>query len=163
VTPLAFCCTVARVLPGRGKIVMHWPVHSYKRVGDHCLSAGPALAMRAPVGNTFAGPHSVGCAEIFDGRNRAIIIEISDVKEQGLMGRYQARVIWRHAPSFTSPAETSTDISVPPNKSMSYCIQYLLSSHGTSRGVGYTAVNWPCIERNQLHCLMWSASKDITN
>jgi len=30
--------TVARVLPGRGKIVKQWPVRGYKRVGDHCLS-----------------------------------------------------------------------------------------------------------------------------
>jgi len=27
---------VARVLPGRGKIVKHSPVRGYKRVGDHC-------------------------------------------------------------------------------------------------------------------------------
>jgi len=31
--------TVARVLPGHGKIVKHWPVRRYKRVGGHCLSA----------------------------------------------------------------------------------------------------------------------------
>ena len=30
--------TVARVLPGRGKIVKHWTVRGYKRVGDYCLS-----------------------------------------------------------------------------------------------------------------------------
>jgi len=30
--------TVARVLPGRGKIAEHWPNHGYKKVGDHCLS-----------------------------------------------------------------------------------------------------------------------------
>jgi len=29
---------VARVLPGHGKIVKHWPVCGYKRFGDHCLS-----------------------------------------------------------------------------------------------------------------------------
>ena len=28
----------ARVLPGRGKIIKHWPVRCYKRVGDHYLS-----------------------------------------------------------------------------------------------------------------------------
>ena len=30
--------TVARVRPSSGKIVKHWPVRGYKRVGDHCLS-----------------------------------------------------------------------------------------------------------------------------
>jgi len=30
--------TVARVLPGRGKIVKHWPFRGYKSVGDYCLS-----------------------------------------------------------------------------------------------------------------------------
>jgi len=30
--------TVARVLPGHGKIVKHWPVRRYKSIGDHCLS-----------------------------------------------------------------------------------------------------------------------------
>ena len=30
--------SVARVLPGRGKIVKHWSVRDYKRFGDHCLS-----------------------------------------------------------------------------------------------------------------------------
>jgi len=30
--------TVSRVLPSRGKIVKHWPVRGYKRVGVHCLS-----------------------------------------------------------------------------------------------------------------------------
>ena len=30
--------TVARVLPGRGKIVKHWPVGAYKRFGDDYLS-----------------------------------------------------------------------------------------------------------------------------
>jgi len=29
---------VAKVFPGRGKIVQHWPVRGYKRVGDYCLS-----------------------------------------------------------------------------------------------------------------------------
>ena len=51
------------------------------------------------------------------------------------MGRYQAKDIWGYAPSFTSPEETSTHIFVTPNKSKSYYIQYLLSRHGTSRGV----------------------------
>jgi len=47
------------------------------------------------------------------------MIEIGDVKEPGLKGRYQARIVWWYAPSFTSLAETSTDISVTPNKSKS--------------------------------------------
>jgi len=42
-------------------------------------------------------------------------IEIVDVKEVG----------WRYDPNFTSPAETSTDIAIKPNKSISYHIQYL--------------------------------------
>jgi len=45
------------------------------------------------------------------------------------MGQYQAKGIWEHAPSFTSPAETLTNISVTPNKSKSYYIQYLISGH----------------------------------
>jgi len=98
---------------------------------------GPALASAEPDWKHFCGAHSVACAEIFDGGHRVIKIEIGDVKERGLMGRYQARGICRHAPSFTSPAETSTNTSVTPNKSKSYYIQYLLSGHGASRGVGY--------------------------
>jgi len=43
------------------------------------------------------------------------------------MGRYQARRIWSYTPSFTYPAESSTDICVTPNKSRSCYIQYLLS------------------------------------
>jgi len=30
--------TVAKVLPGRGKIFKHWQVRGYTRVGDHCFS-----------------------------------------------------------------------------------------------------------------------------
>jgi len=51
------------------------------------------------------------------------MIEIGDIKEPGLMGQYQAKGICGHARSFTSPAETSSDISVTPNKFNSYYIQ----------------------------------------
>jgi len=43
------------------------------------------------------------------------MIEIVDVKERGV----------GHEPSFTSPAEASTDNAVTPNKLMSYYTQYL--------------------------------------
>jgi len=51
------------------------------------------------------------------------MIEIGDVREPGLMGQYLAKGIYGHARSFTSPAETLSDISVTPNKIKSYCIQ----------------------------------------
>jgi len=39
--------------------------------------------MRGPFGNTFAGPHFVACAEIFEVIHQVIVIEIGDVKEGG--------------------------------------------------------------------------------
>ena len=79
--------------------------------------------MRGPIGSTFAGPHSVASAEIFEEGHQVIMVEImSDMKERGGRGNANLGVSGAIPPSFTSPPETfhvrSVDISITPNKSM---------------------------------------------
>jgi len=49
------------------------------------VAPGPALASAGPIGSTFAGPHSIACAEI-SGMHE-VMIEIVDVQERGQKGR----------------------------------------------------------------------------
>jgi len=128
---------------------------------DSCLNvwvllwSGLALASAGPDWKHFYGaPLSDVCINIWWG-HRVIIIEIGDVKERGLVGLSGGM-----ASSFTSPTENSTDISVTPNKSKSCYIQYLLSGHGTFRGVRQPSGN--VLNEISQHHLIWSASKDIT-
>jgi len=63
---------------------------------------------------------------------------MSDVKERVPKGNANLWVSGGMPPSFTSPTETfhvrSMDISVVPNKSMSYYTQYLLSGQVPTAG-----------------------------
>ena len=91
--------------------------------------------MRGPVGSTFAGPHSVASAEIFEGHQVTMVEIMSDVKERGYAN---LGVPGGMHPSFTSPAKTfhvrSVDISVTPNNSMSYYTQYLFPGQVPTAG-----------------------------
>jgi len=66
--------------------------------------------VRGPIRSSFAGLHSTACAESFDGSTK---LEIFDMKGRGLP--HQAREV---DGMLASPAETSTDNAVTPNKSM---------------------------------------------
>jgi len=46
--------------------------------------------VRDPFGSTFAGPHQVACAEIFEGHIKSLFVEMGDVKEQAPTCRFQA-------------------------------------------------------------------------
>ena len=91
------------------------------------FQAGPALASAGPNGSTFAGPHSEECTDIFEGCIKSQWYKSVMLKRESLWGDTKLGVSGGMPPSFTYLAETSTNISVIPNKSRSYYIQYLLS------------------------------------
>jgi len=47
------------------------------------MQTGPALASAGPIGSTFAGPHSVGCAKFLEGEHQIMIKIMINMKKRG--------------------------------------------------------------------------------
>ena len=58
------------------------------------LQQGRPEQVRGPIGNTFAGPYWVVCAEIFEGKHQVTMTETGDVKERGPNVRRRAWEVW---------------------------------------------------------------------